>query len=114
MQVRLHRIAYARSGDKGSNSNIGVVARSPEFYDVILDQVTEERVKKHFDDICLGTVTRYELRNLNALNFVLTDTLDGGGTKSLRMDPQGKTLCDGLLLMPIDVPDGLLSMDSLL
>lgn len=108
MQVKLYEIAYARSGDKGNNSNIGLAARSPEYYETLVEQVTEDRVHAHFSDICKGSVTRYELRNLHALNFVLTETLDGGGTKSLRLDPQGKTLCDALLLMPIDVADELL------
>lgn len=103
MQIRLYDIAYARSGDKGDSSNIGLAARSPEYYDVLVEQVTAERVRDYFDDICKGTVTRYELKNLYALNFVLTNTLDGGGTKSLRMDPQGKTLCDALLLMSVDL-----------
>lgn len=107
MQIKLYDLAYARSGDKGDSSNIGLAARSPEYYDLILEQVTAERVKAHFDDICHGTVTRYELPNLRAVNFLLENTLDGGGTKSLRMDPQGKTLCDALLLMPVDVDDEL-------
>lgn len=107
MQIKLYDVAYARSGDKGDSSNIGVAARSPEYYGLLLEQVTVERVKAHFSDVCHGPVTRYELPNLKALNFVLENTLDGGGTKSLRMDPQGKTLCDALLLMPIDVDDDL-------
>lgn len=109
MQTRLYDIAFARSGDKGDSSNIGLAARAPRYYDVLKDQVTEDRVQAHFADICKGTVTRYELKNLHALNFLLTNILDGGGTKSLRMDPQGKTLCDALLLMVVDVPDDLLA-----
>lgn len=103
MLVKLYDIAFARSGDKGSTANIGVAARSPEFYDVILEQVTAERVHEYFEDICEGKVIRYELANLRAINLVLTDVLDGGGTRSLRMDPQGKTLCDALMLMPIEL-----------
>lgn len=109
MRIPLASIAYARSGDKGDSSNIGVAARQREFYPVLLEQVTAERVKNHFSDICRGPVHRYELANLAALNFVLEETLDGGGAKSLRLDPQGKTLCDALMLMTIDVPDNLIS-----
>jgi hypothetical protein len=104
----LHRIAYARSGDKGDKVNIGLIARAPEFYDVIRAQVTEERVKQHFDDICNGDVHRYELPNFLALNFVLDDSLDGGGTFALRLDPQGKTVCDSLLLMTVEIDESLI------
>lgn len=107
MLTRIYDIAYARSGDKGDKVNIGVVARDPRFYPILLDQVTTERVKHHFRDVCFGDVKRYELPNFHALNFVLDAALDGGGASSLRLDPQGKTMCDALLLMPIDVPDEL-------
>lgn len=107
MQVQLASIAYARSGDKGDNCNIGVAARDPGNYRILREQVTADAVKAHFDDICRGTVHRYELPNLHALNFVLESVLDGGGAKSLRLDPQGKTLCDALMLMTVEVPDEL-------
>lgn len=94
-------IAWAHSGDKGDSVNLGVVARDPAEYALLLREVTAERVKTHFADICRGDVTRYELPNLHAINLVLTRVLDGGPMRSLRMDPQGKTLGDALLLMPL-------------
>jgi hypothetical protein len=103
MKMRLLEIAHARSGDKGNTSNIGLIARQPEYYNILVEQVTAERVKEHFAGICLGKVERFELPNLNALNFLLYDALDGGGTLSLRADPQGKTLSTALLRMEIDV-----------
>jgi hypothetical protein len=102
MKVRLLDIAHARSGDKGNTSNIGLIARRPEYYDTLVKQVTAERVREHFAGVCLGKVERFELPNLNALNFLLHDALDGGGTLSLRADPQGKTLSTALLRMEID------------
>ena len=107
-RVKLLRIAHARSGDKGDTANVGLIALRPEFYPVLVEQVTAERVKKHFEGICLGAVERYELANLGALNFLLHESLDGGGTLSLKADPQGKTYSAALLRMEIDVPDGLL------
>ena len=97
-------IAWAHSGDKGDMVNLGVVVRDPADYPLLLRVATAERVHAHFSDICLGTVRRYELPNLKAVNFVLTRILDGGAMRSLRLDPQGKTLGDSLLLMPLD-PD---------
>ncbi len=104
MKVRLVDIAHARSGDKGNRSNIGLIALKPEYYPILVEQVTAERVKEHFAGVCLGKVERFELANLNAMNFVLHDALDGGGTLSLRADPQGKTLSTALLRMEIEVP----------
>ena len=95
-------IAWAHSGDKGDMVNLGVVARDEADYPLLLQVATEKRVRKHFADICHGEVHRYELPNLNAVNFVLTRVLDGGPMRSLRLDPQGKTLGDALLLMPLD------------
>lgn len=93
-------IAWAHSGDKGDSVNLGVVVRDPRDYPLLL-AVTAEQVRQHFADICLGEVRRYELPNLDAVNFVLTRVLDGGPMRSLRLDPQGKTLGDALLLMPL-------------
>lgn len=107
MKVLLRRIAHARSGDKGDGSNIGLIANSPELYDVILREVTSERVKEHFSEICRGHVERFEAPNLLALNFLLHDSLGGGGTESLKTDAQGKTHGQGLLAMEIEVPDHL-------
>ena len=103
-RVQLREIAHARSGDKGNTANIGLIALDPKHYAVLVEQVTAERVKEHFAGICLGRVERFELPNLNALNFLLHESLDGGGTISLRLDAQGKTYSAALLRMEVDVP----------
>lgn len=108
MRVELEQIALARSGDKGDASNVGLIARSPALYEVIREQVTAERVREHFRDVCRGEVERFEVPNLRALNFILHDSLGGGGTESLKTDAQGKTHGQGLLQMEVDVPDELL------
>ena len=102
MRVKLGQIAHARSGDKGDASNVGLIAQTPELYPVI-----REQVKEHFREVCRGPVQRYELPNLLALNFILHDSLGGGGTESLKNDAQGKTHAQGLLQMEIEVPEGL-------
>lgn len=107
-RVQLLRIAHARSGDKGDTANVGLIAKESKFYDVLVREVTAARVKEHFAELCEGTVDRYEIPNLEALNFLLHESLDGGGTMSLRADPQGKTYSAALLRMEIEVPDGLL------
>lgn len=107
MKVRLGRIAHARSGDKGDASNVGLIAGTPELYEILREQVTAERVKEHFREVCRGPVDRYELPNILALNFILHDSLGGGGTESLKNDAQGKTHAQGLLMLEIDVPDHL-------
>lgn len=107
-KVPLHEIAWARSGDKGDASNVGVFTRSPELYRVLRRELTAERVKEHFAQICRGPVERFEVPNLNGLNFILRDSLGGGGTASLKTDNQGKTHGQGLLQMEIEVPDELL------
>ena len=104
MRIKLEQIAHARSGDKGDASNVGLIAQTPELYPVIREQVTAERVKEHFREVCRGPVQRYELPNLLALNFILHDSLGGGGTESLKNDAQGKTHAQGLLQMEIEVP----------
>lgn len=106
MRVKLETIAHARSGDKGDASNVGLIAQGPEIYEVLRAQVTAERVKEHFREVCRGPVQRYELPNILALNFILHDSLGGGGTESLKNDAQGKTHAQGLLQMEIDVPEG--------
>lgn len=103
MKIALSRIAHARSGDKGDTSNIGLIARRPEDYPILVREVTAERVKQHFAGVCLGEVVRYEVLNLCALNFLLHQSLDGGGTLALKVDPQGKTYSTALLRMEIDV-----------
>ena len=108
MKLRLSQIAHARSGDKGDISNIGLIAIKPQHYALLLREVTASRVKNHFGPLVLGPVTRYELPNLGALNFVMEQALDGGGTISLRTDAQGKTHGAALLTMEIEVePDEL-------
>lgn len=104
-KVKLMEIAHARSGDKGDGSNVGLIAYSQAGYDLIKEQVTCEKVKAHFHAICKGKVTRYEVPNLFALNFLLSDSLGGGGTESVKTDAQGKTHGMGLLLMEVEVPD---------
>jgi hypothetical protein len=104
-EIALARIAHGRSGDKGDTVNCGIIARKPEYYPVIAEQVTEARVKAHFGDLCRGLVKRYDLPKLHAFNFVLTRSLGGGGTASLRIDPQGKTYAAALMRMKVEVPD---------
>jgi hypothetical protein len=103
--IRLVHLAHARSGDKGDTANVGLIARDPEFYPILVDSVTADRVKHHFTGICHGGVERFELPNLHALNFLLHNALGGGGTVSLKTDAQGKTFSTALLRMEIDVPD---------
>lgn len=103
MTVRLSRIAHARSGDKGDISNVGLIAKEARHYELLAREVTWERVKAHFGELVKGKVTRYELPNLHALNFVMEQALDGGGTISLRTDAQGKTHGAALLAMEVEV-----------
>lgn len=108
--VQLIKIAHARSGDKGNASNVGVIARHPEIYPFLKERLTPEVVKEHMKNICKGEVERFELPNLWALNFILHESLGGGGTVSLKLDAQGKTHAALLLRMEIDVPDHLLKL----
>ncbi len=104
--AKLREIAHSRTGDKGNISNISVIAYDARHYPVLLAQVTSERVKAHFADIAGGEVTRYELPNIAALNFVLEQSLGGGVTRSLALDAHGKSLSSALLDMEIDIaPD---------
>lgn len=105
--VQLHQIASARSGDKGADANIGIWADDDRTFDFLRETLSEERVAAHFARLCKGGVTRYDLPNLKALNFILHDSLDGGGAASLRTDAQGKTLAAGLLHMTVEAPDDL-------
>jgi hypothetical protein len=105
MKVRLVDIAHARSGDKGDTANVGVIALEPRWYKVLDEFVTRSRVAEHFRGMIDGDVDRFELPNLNALNFLLHGALDGGGTLSLKTDAQGKVFSTALLRMVIDVPD---------
>jgi hypothetical protein len=99
---RLYDLAYGRSGDKGNIANVSVIARSPEAYAAIKAKITAERVKKHLGTLVQGKVECFELDNIEALNFVLHDALDGGATRSLRLDGLGKSLAGAVLYMPVD------------
>jgi hypothetical protein len=105
VRVRLVDIAHARSGDKGDTANVGVIALRPEWYPLLRDQLTLERVRAHFKGVITGDVQRYELPNLRALNFLLHGALGGGGTLSLKTDAQGKVFSTAMLRMVLDVPD---------
>ncbi|MCZ7555638.1 MAG: hypothetical protein M5R41_04455 [Bacteroidia bacterium] len=107
-RIRLIEIAHARSGDKGDAGNVGVIARDERFYPILLKELTVDRVKRHFEGICFGAVERFELPNIGALNFILHNTLGGGGTVSLKNDAQGKTLSSAMLRMEIDIDEELL------
>jgi hypothetical protein len=113
MRVRLDRVAHARSGDKGDASNVGLIADSLELFELLRVQATAERVKEHFREICRGPVERFEVPNLRAFNFLLHDSLGGGGTESLKTDAQGKTHAQGLLQMEIEVPESVLATHPL-
>ncbi len=107
MIIYLRDIAYTRSGDKGKNSNVGIIFKNKFTYMWAKKNITTHTVKKHFEYIVKGDVKRYELDNLNALNFILHDSLGGGGSDSLLNDAQGKTHGQKLLLLKIDFPDNL-------
>jgi len=107
VRVPLYDLAHTRAGDKGDKCNVGVIARRPEYYPVLLRELTAERVRAWFGDWVKGPVERFELPNLEALNFVLHGALDGGALVSLRLDTQGKTYGYGLLRMEVEVPDDL-------
>lgn len=105
MRVQLVKIAHARSGDKGDTANVGLIALRDEYYPVLVREVTADAVKRHFGPMVKGNVERFELPNLGALNFLLHESLGGGGTLSLMTDAQGKTFSTALLRMLIDIPD---------
>jgi hypothetical protein len=105
MKVRIVDIAHARSGDKGDTANVGVIALEPRWYPFIAESLSLERVREHFRGVITGDVERFELPNLNALNFLLHGALDGGGTLSLKTDAQGKVFSTAMLRMVLDVPD---------
>tara|TARA_Y100001960_G_scaffold81998_1_gene87544 strand:+ start:120 stop:455 length:336 start_codon:yes stop_codon:yes gene_type:complete len=107
MKVCLNKICCARSGDKGSNSNVGLIFNSNKIYEWAKIHITEEKIKKHFAGIIKGDVIKYEMDNILALNFILHDSLGGGGSESLINDPQGKTHGQAMLLMMVDLPDNL-------
>src|SRR4051812_26806942 len=101
----LREIAHARAGDKGDTCNIGVIAYRPEFYPILLEQVTVERVRSHFGALVKGPITRYELPNVEAINLVLERSLGGGVTRSLSLDPHGKSYSALILTMKVVVSE---------
>jgi hypothetical protein len=105
VKVRLQDIAHARSGDKGDSANVGVIALREAWFPVLQRHLTAEAVAKHLGSLITGPVDRYELPNLWALNFVLHGALDGGGTRSLRIDAQGKVLSTAVLRLHLEIPD---------
>jgi len=104
-RLELRRLAHARSGDKGDTANVGVIAFTPEAYVFLKRELTAERVAAHFEGMIAGPVVRYELDNVEALNFLLHGALGGGGTVSLMTDAQGKVYSTALLRLTLDVPD---------
>ncbi len=107
MKVMLQHLAHCRSGDKGNTSNISVIAYEPELYPHIKAQLTAERFKAHYAGVVRGTVTRYEVDGLQALNFVAEGALGGGVSRSLCLDNYGKALSARVLSFELDVPDTL-------
>lgn len=105
MKIELTKLAHARSGDKGDTANVGVIAFNEEIYPILVREVTAEKVKEHFGEMVKGRVERFELPNLGALNFLLHESLGGGGTLSLMTDAQGKTFSTALLRMKIEISD---------
>jgi hypothetical protein len=107
-KVKLMDIAIARSGDKGDGSNVGVMAKTPALYQYLEKTLTADVVKNFFKEICKGKVIRYEIPNLQSLNFILHNSLGGGGTETLITDAQGKVHGPAMLHMELEVPDHLL------
>jgi len=103
-RIRLEDIAHARSGDKGDGSNVGIIAYTEVGFRLLQRELTAERVKAHFSAICKGEVERFEVPNLKAINFILHDSLGGGGSESVKTDAQGKTHGQALLRMELDLP----------
>ena len=104
-RIQLVHLAHARSGDKGDTANVGLIPYDEEHYELLVREVTAERVKAHFGGMIAGDVERFELPNIHALNFLLHGALDGGGTMSLMTDAQGKVFSTALLRMEIEVPE---------
>jgi hypothetical protein len=103
--IPLYAMAHARSGDKGDGSNVGILAYDERGYEILREWLTPQRVKQHFGEIVRGGVERFEMSNLRGLNFLLRDSLGGGGSASLKIDAQGKTHGMALLRMQVEVPD---------
>src|SRR5215213_4876456 len=113
MRIQLVKLAHARSGDKGDTANVGLIALKDEYYPLLVEKVTADAVKEHFGPMVKGDVERFELPNLGALNFLLHESLGGGGTLSLMTDAQGKTFSTALLRMSVEVSESeILASDS--
>jgi hypothetical protein len=110
-RILLGDIAHARSGDKGDGSNVGIIAYTETGFRLLQQELTAERVKDHFSAICLGAVERFEVPNLKAINFILHNSLGGGGSESVKTDAQGKTHGQALLRMELDLPGDVILAD---
>jgi hypothetical protein len=110
-RIRLEDIAHARSGDKGDGSNVGLIAYTEAGFNFLQQMLTVEQVKQHFSAICHGEVERFLVPNLKAINFILHDSLGGGGSESVKTDAQGKTHGQALLRMELDLPGNVLLAD---
>ncbi len=110
--VKLHEIAYARSGDKGSGSNVGLIFTSNDLYVWAVANLTEQKIATYFKSIAKGGVKRYLLPNINAMNYILFDSLNGGGSESLFNDAQGKTHGQALLKMEVLIPEEILNKNE--
>ncbi len=106
--MQLREVAIARSGDKGNTANVGVIAMTSDVYYALEQQLTSDNVKRYFSTVCAGPVERFELPNLKALNFLLHESLGGGGTVSLMLDAQGKTFGAAILGMEVELPEELI------
>lgn len=104
--ILLKELAYARSGDKGDISNVGILAFNKASFEILRKQVTPRRVKEHYRDLVKGEVEVYEMPNINALQVVMHNALGGGATRTLRWDETGKSMCLAMLLIEIEVPEG--------
>ncbi len=105
MKVELTKLAHARSGDKGDTANVGLIAFNEDIYPILVREVTAEKAKEHFGEMVKGDIERFELPNLGALNFLLHESLGGGGTLSLMTDAQGKTFSTAMLRMNVEITD---------
>ena len=108
-KIKLQDIAYARSGDKGSSSNVGVIFVNSKLYEWAIVNLTNELISEYFKEIALGGVERYMMPNINAINYILKDSLDGGGSESLLNDAQGKTHGQAILRMEVEIPEEILN-----
>tara|TARA_B100001250_G_scaffold301552_1_gene263253 strand:- start:310 stop:654 length:345 start_codon:yes stop_codon:yes gene_type:complete len=106
-KVVLKDIAFSRSGDKGDNANVGLIFINKKIYTWAEKNLTSEVIKEYMGDIVLGDIIRYELPNINALNFILKNCLGGGGSISMLNDAQGKTLGQAVIMLEVDIPDNL-------